>query len=477
LHWSSAWLVDWFHQQQSRALDQRLGRLALASDLVATALQERRFSASALAVANELASRLQCDRVSVGAEDSGSIEVQAMSHSATFDRKTNLVRLISEAMDEVLDLDLAIVYPARDQDEVGAMAHSELAQQFKDVAILSVPLVHEGHASGVLTLERSRGEPFDAEAVELCKTVGMLLGPILELKRENERSEWQRIKQWLGGGARALFGPRHPGVKLLALAAVAVVLACSVATGVYRVGAKTVIEGSVQRAEVAPFDGYIAQSFVRAGDTVKKGQVLCRLDDKDLKLEQTRIASEREQLLRKHRQALAAQDRAAMSVIAAQISESEAELSLIDDRLARATLVAPFDGVVVAGDLSQLLGTPVEQGKVLFQIAPLDAYRVILEVDERDIDQVRVGQPGELALSGMPSHPLHFTVRQITPASTAQEGRNYFRVEAQLQNPSARLRPGMEGVGKIDAGKRKVIWIWTHGLVDWLRLWIWKWLP
>ncbi|MGH8736376.1 MAG: efflux RND transporter periplasmic adaptor subunit, partial [Burkholderiales bacterium] len=161
----------------------------------------------------------------------------------------------------------------------------------------------------------------------------------------------------------------------------------------------------------------------------------------------------------------------------AQISESEAELSLVDDRLARATLVAPFDGVVVAGDLSQLLGTPVEQGKVLFQVAPLDAYRVILEVDERDIDQVRVGQQGELALSGMPSHPLHFTVRQITPASTAQEGRNYFRVEAQLQNPSARLRPGMEGVGKIDAGKRKLIWIWTHGLVDWLRLWVWKWLP
>ncbi|MGH8689044.1 MAG: efflux RND transporter periplasmic adaptor subunit [Burkholderiales bacterium] len=477
LHWSSAWLVDQFRQRDLQQRDLRLARLALATDLVATALQERQFTASALAVVNELAGRLKCDRVSIGIEEAGSIEVQAISHSATFDRKTNLVRLIGEAMDEAMDLDQAIVYPAPEADEVLAIAHADLAREFRDAAILSVPLLEAGNAHGVLTLERSTGEPFDEEAVELCKTVGMLLGPILGLQRDNERSAWLRAKQALAGGARALFGPRHPGVKLIALLAVAVVLFCSLVTGDYRVSAKTVIEGAVQRAAVAPYDGYILQSQVRAGDTVRKGQVLCRLDDKDLKLEQTRLASEREQLLRKHRQSLAAEDRASMGVIAAQVNQAEAQLSLVEDKLARATLVAPFDGVVVSGDLSQLLGTPVEQGKVLFQIAPLDAYRVILEVDERDIAQVRVGQQGELALSGMPGHASRFAVKQITPVSTAQDGRNYFRVEARVDSPSAQLRPGMEGVGKISVGPRKVIWIWTHSLVDWLRLWAWKWMP
>ena len=65
--------------------------------------------------------------------------------------------------------------------------------------------------------------------------------------------------------------------------------------------------------------------------------------------------------------------------------------------------VSPIDGFVVSGDLCQLLGTPVEQGKTLFQIAPLDEYRVVLEVDERDLPIWRSGQHGELALSGMPS--------------------------------------------------------------------------
>lgn len=477
VYWASAWLVDQFRQQDLKERDIRLSRLALATDVVASALQEPRFAASALSVANELAARLNCDRVSIGIEESGSVQVQAISHTSNFDAKTSLVRLIGEAMDEVLDLDATIIYPAHGEDDLGAIAHGELAREFKDAAICSVPLIDDGQAAGVLTLERSRGEAFDAEAVEVCKTVGMLLGPILALKRDNERSHWQRLRETLGGGAQALFGPRHPGVKLIALVAGAVVLFCSLATGEYRVPAKTVIEGQVQRAVVAPFDGYVAQGLVRAGDTVTKGQVLARLDDRQIRFEQTRLDSEREQLTRKHRQALAAQDRASMAVIAAQVNAAGAQLSLVEDKLARATLTAPFDGVVVSGDLSQLLGTPVEQGKVLFQIAPLDSYRVILEVDERDIAQIHVGEQGELALSGLPDQRMRFAVKQITPASTAQEGRNYFRVEARLDNASARLRPGMEGVGKIAAGQRKLIWIWAHPLLDWLRLWAWKWLP
>ena len=337
--------------------------------------------------------------------------------------------------------------------------------------------LEEGHATGVLTLERGSGTVFDVETVELLKTVGGVLGPILGLKRDNERGVWPRGWDTLRSATQMLVGPGHPGIKLMALVAAVILLFCSVVTGTYRVSAKTVVEGKVQRVIAAPFDSYILQSSARAGDVVRQGQVLVHLDDRDLKLERTRLMSEREQLFRKHRQALAAMDRATMVVIAAQIDQVEAGLSLVNDKLTRATLVAPFDGVVVSGDLSQLLGTPVEQGKTLFQIAPLDAYRVILEVDERDVADLAVGQHGELTLSGIPNQHMPFAVRQITPVSTTQEGRNFFRVEANLESPPEHVRPGMEGVGKIVAGERKLIWIWTHSLLDWVRLSAWKWLP
>jgi len=110
-------------------------------------------------------------------------------------------------------------------------------------------------------------------------------------------------------------------------------------------------------------------------------------------------------------------------------------------------------------------------------VAPLDAYRIILQVDERNIADVNVGRRGRIVLSGFPTEPLPISVVKITPVSTASEGRNYFRVEAQLEGKTRPLQPGMEGVGKIEIDRRKLIWIWTHEVVDWLRLKLWYWLP
>jgi multidrug efflux pump subunit AcrA (membrane-fusion protein) len=131
----------------------------------------------------------------------------------------------------------------------------------------------------------------------------------------------------------------------------------------------------------------------------------------------------------------------------------------------------------VSGDLSQLRGTPVERGQVLFELAPLDGYRVVLRVDERDIGYVAVGQRGELAVTAMPGESFAFTVTSIVPVNLAQEGRNVFRVEARLDTGAGRLRPGMTGVGKIHIEERNLAWIWTRSAIDWLRLKLWALLP
>jgi len=133
--------------------------------------------------------------------------------------------------------------------------------------------------------------------------------------------------------------------------------------------------------------------------------------------------------------------------------------------------------VIVKGDLSQSLGAPVERGNVLFELAPLDTYRVILKVDERDIVNVKVGQPGQLVLSSMPHDKLPMAIEKITPVSVVEEGRNLFRVEAVVKGGTEKLRPGMDGVGKIEVDERKLIWIWTYKIVHWVRMWFWTWWP
>jgi multidrug resistance efflux pump len=163
-------------------------------------------------------------------------------------------------------------------------------------------------------------------------------------------------------------------------------------------------------------------------------------------------------------------------VTLAQNTESESQLALVAEKLTLARILAPFDGVVVSGDLTQLLGSPVERGKLLFEVAPLDAYRVILKVDDRDIRHLRAGQSGRLVLTGLAADGLDFKVHNISVAE-AQEGQNLFRVEAKLDRSDVKLRPGMEGVGKVTVGERSYAWIWTHRMLDWLRLLAWTWLP
>src|SRR6516165_12499482 len=110
--------------------------------------------------------------------------------------------------------------------------------------------------------------------------------------------------------------------------------------------------------------------------------------------------------MHKQREALAKHDRTNLVVLESQIRQAGSQLALAEEKLARARIVAPFDGIVVSGDLSQMLGSPVEKGKTLFELAPLDAYRVIIHVGERDVPYVSVKQHGILALEGTPGDPL-----------------------------------------------------------------------
>jgi multidrug resistance efflux pump len=163
-----------------------------------------------------------------------------------------------------------------------------------------------------------------------------------------------------------------------------------------------------------------------------------------------------------------------VSILRAQIAQADAELRLIDEQIERAKLRTPFDGIVVHGDLTQSLGAPVERGEVLFEVAPLDDYRVVLEVNEHDIGVVKVGQTGRLLLTGMPDKPFDLVLDRIMPVAVTKDGRNFFRVEAHVKTLAPELRPGMQGIAKVKIGERKLLWIWSHTLLDRLRLKVWS---
>jgi RND family efflux transporter MFP subunit len=478
LQWGSGWLEVLLRRHADPVQAERL-RLKLALDLVASLLEQPRFSDAATAFTTEFATRLGCDRVSLGILKGRRVRIRAVSHSPQFEQRANLMRAIESAMEESIDQGEAVVVPpAQEHRAVVAHAHEALLHEAGAGSAATFPLLHEGRVVGALTLERAAGYRFDVPSLEVCEAVAAVAGPLVELKRGNEIS----LPVHAGRSAKRLWeklaGPGHAGFKLgtLGLAAVAAFLA--LATGDYRISANATLEGAVQRAITAPINGYVKEASLRAGDTVAQGQLIGRFDDRDLRLERVKLLGQREQLARQYREAMANRQRAQAEIVTSQIAQAEAQLALVEEQLARTEMVAPFDGLIVSGDLSQSLGAPVERGQVLFEIAPLADYRVALQVDERDIAHVVPGQRGELTVSSMPGERHAFTVTKVTPVNNAKEGSNFFRVEAALEaRPGQRLRPGMEGVGKIYVDERKLVWIWTHGFAAWVRLWVWSWLP
>lgn len=478
LSWGAAWLEVSLNRRIILEKVNDNERLQTVLNVVATAVAHEGFYDAATALVTDLAVQFVCERVSLGFVDQQNISLKAMSHSARFGKRANLTRAIEAAMNETLDQETLIVCPpVAKASHLITRRHEELSRQHGAGAVCSVPLGKEGQIFGVLTFERLSDNPFETSTVEMCETIASMVGPVLNLKLREDRPLASRAAEALRKRLAPLIGPGHMAPKLASVLLAVVMVFFSFVRAQYRVSARTVIEAQTQRAAVAPFNGYIAAARVRAGDLVHTGEILATLDDRDLKLEQLKWMSQKEQHSKQHNLAMAQRNAAQVKITAAQMAQADAELALIDDQLARTHLRAPLDGLVVSGDLSQSIGAPTERGQVLFEVAPLDAYRILLQVDEREAAEIAVGQRGNIVLAAFPTRSLPFLVEKITPVSIAREGRNHFRVEARLEHAPAQLRPGMEGVGKIDIAQRRLIWIWTHRSIDWLSLLVWSWLP
>ena len=475
LQWGAGWLDFLLGTEQSKASS----RVSTVVGVVATALEHDRFANAAIATVTELARVFDCERVSLGLYRGGRVHLEAISHNSRFKRKNDLVQALESVMEEAVDQGTTITLPVPDGIPAALVNrnHAKFAEMHGEPALCTVLLTHHRKVLGVLTFERPAETGFDRDSVELAGAMAALLTPTLDLKRKQDRWLSSRSFDALVGFMKRLLGPRHLVTKLTSITLVTLIVTLFFATGTYRVTADASIEGRSQRVVVAPLSGFIQVAKARAGDLVSEGQVLASLDDRQTRLQHVKWTAKRDQLRKEHREALASHDRSRAAILKATADQAEAELKLVEAELERMVMVAPFAGVVVSGDLSQSIGAPVEQGEVLFEIAPLGDYRVALMVSERDISELEEGSRGHLALTGLPGERLPIVVERLTLVSEVDDGRNRFRVEARLEAELTGLRPGMQGIGKVEVGRRRLLWLWTHELLERLRLWTWSWWP
>ena len=173
------------------------------------------------------------------------------------------------------------------------------------------------------------------------------------------------------------------------------------------------------------------------------------------------------------------QAKSALAAAEAGLLVARAEIAEREKDLANTVIAAPIDGTIVAGDLKDRVGSSVKLGDPLMQIAQLSDMVVVTKVDDRDIkliqDLQEAGAPvvGEIATKAYPGEPFSFTVERIVPLSQAEQGVNAFEVRGRLDRSAPWMRPGMEGQARFDTGRRTLLDIGTRRIINTVRLWLW----
>jgi len=245
--------------------------------------------------------------------------------------------------------------------------------------------------------------------------------------------------------------------------------------------------------------GQVVNLAVREGDTVKRGEFLLQIDQKQLAASAegagaalravfsdrdaaraTALAAELDfQRAQKNfdqritpaadlERARGARDSAKAAVLALEerIGQARANLAAARDTLSKTTLRAPMDGIVTALPVEEgevaVIGTMNNPGTKLMTIADMSVVEAVMEVDETDVPAVKIGQRATVTIDAYPNKTFSGLVTEVGSSPIPRNGIGgggtgeaiNFEVKIQIENPPAGVRPGFSASAEIVTGTR-----------------------
>ncbi|MEJ2334207.1 MAG: efflux RND transporter periplasmic adaptor subunit [Gemmatimonadales bacterium] len=223
--------------------------------------------------------------------------------------------------------------------------------------------------------------------------------------------------------------------------------------------------------------GEILELPVELGDFVRQGQLLVRINPRDVRNEFDQMEADlevaRARLQIAERRLARTQSLYDSSVVTADELETQllehanaraalvrarANLELATDRLNDVVVRAPIDGTVVERQIEagQIVTSTreVTGGTLLMRMADLSEVQVRTLVDETDIGSIETGLPAEITVEAYPDRTFRGTVLKIEPQAVVDQSVTMFAVLTRIVNEQNLLRPGMNSDVEIVIGRR-----------------------
>lgn len=452
--------IEALHARAQRA-ESLAGHQAVLVNMLAELLATSTLEGALDALAGALKSRFDCDRVAIALVQGADLQLSAVSQQAVLKASSSEARLLVDAMREACTQESIVCWPPT-SDALGILvAHRVLAGRRLTGSICSVPLYVNQELVGAFLLEARKQRAFPVLTLE---RLSVCLAPLLVLHKRADRRWWEVLRGNLSNFLERYLGNERPGMRALFALSAVILVGSLIVPMRWQVVAPAELLSHERRLVTAPQTGFVAQMLVEAGDSVTEGQVVARLDRREIELEAASGDSEIAMADAEFRAAMANYDRQATGIARARLAQARARREGVEQRLSRTDLVSPIDGLVIAADPSRTQGTAVTRGETLFEIAPSSDFEVHVLVDEADVYDVYEGQSGMLSLKAMPGQSLPIVVESVYPVAEAKSGANRFRVQATLAKPLTLLRPGQSGVVRLTAGQLSVMGVLTRRL-------------
>lgn len=306
------------------------------------------------------------------------------------------------------------------------------------------PIMSKGRPFAAMIIARER--PFDERDLSLAGRQAAVYA-----------SAWQAFY----GDKYVLPKVRRPGWMKPAIAVGSLVLA-ALPVPMSTLAPVEIIADHPQRI-TAPIDGIIKDILVEPNTPVVKGQPLLQFDETTLR-SQFEIA-DRDMLVaqaqfERAEQSSFVDDKARHEVAMArtQFELKKSERAQAQSLLARTTVTADRDGLLIYADKDRWIGKPVKTGERIMQIADPKDVAALVEVPVADAIVLEPGARVRMFLDGNPLHavPAHVTSEgyHAEPNSTQQL---VYRVIAAPDEPGGDFRIGARGTAQIQGSRVPLI--------------------